>query len=108
MITKHNAIVIAVSVMIAAAIPFIYKAPGQKEIINYKTFHSDSGWGYNIVLNGKLIIHQEYIPAIAEKKGFSKEIEAGETAQLVISKLKNNKSPTLSKTEVEQICGGNN
>ena len=103
--TKHSIIVIILSIAIAAAIPFLYKHNERK--ISYQTFHRGSGWGYNIVVNGKLSIHQEYIPAIAEKKEFSTEIQAKETAQLVVYKLKNNKSPTLTKTEVEQICGVN-
>ena len=104
MTTKHNRIVIAVSILIAAAIPFLYKAGVKGNEINYKTFHQNAGWGYDIVVNGKTRIHQEYIPAIAQKKEFVTETEAEKAAQLVIYKLKNNKLPTLSLAEVEQIC----
>ena len=104
--TKHSIIVIILSIAIAAAIPFLCKHNEERKI-SYQTFHRRSGWGYNIVVDGKLSIHQEYIPAIAEKKEFSTETQAKETAQLVVYKLKNNKSPTLTKTEVEQICGVN-
>jgi len=104
MTTKHNIIVITICVIIAVAIPFLYKThEGNK--INYKTFRADSGWGYDVVVNGKLLIHQQYIPVVAEKKEFSTEQQAEEAAQLVVSKLKNNKLPTLSKAEVQQICG---
>jgi len=105
--TKHNIIVIAVSTLMAISVPFIYR-PVKKERINYKTFHSGPGWGYDIIMNGKLVIHQEWIPAIAEKKEFLNETQAKQTANLVILKLKNNKTPTLSKAEVDQICGTNN
>src|ERR1700746_4082726 len=104
--TKHNIIVIAAAASIAAAIPFILNRKSE-QAISYKVFHSGTGWGYDIAMNGKLIIHQECIPAINEKKQFLSEAQARETAQLVISKLKNNKFPTLSKTEVEQICAIN-
>lgn len=106
MITRHNIIVIAVCVVIAAAIPFLYKSHHGYNI-NYKTFRADSGWGYDIVLNGKLLIHQQYIPVVAEKKEFPTEEQAKEAARLVTDKLKNNKLPTLSKAEVQQICGVN-
>jgi hypothetical protein len=106
MTTKPNIIVITICVIIAAAIPFLYRShPGNK--INYKTFRADSGWGYDVVVNGKLLIHQQYIPVVAQKKEFPTEQQAEEAAQLVVSKLKNNKLPTLSKAEVQQICGVN-
>jgi len=107
MITKHNIIVVALSVLTAASIPFVYKSNDHKKI-NYKTFHLGSGWGYDIIMNGKSVIHQECIPAMAGEKKFPTETQAKQTAELVILKLKNNKVPTLSKTEVEQICADNN
>ena len=101
--TKHNIVVITIAVVIAVAIPFIYRR-GKSENVDYKTFHTKGGWGYDIVVNGKTFIHQQYIPAISEEKEFETEVQAKETAQLVIYKLKNNKLPTLSKVEVERIC----
>jgi len=103
MTIKQNILVLTSSLVIAGLIPFIYKKHKEESIVS-KTFHSGSGWGYDILMNGKLIIHQVWIPAVSEKKEFSTEAEAKETAALVISKLKNNKFPTLSKDEVEQIC----
>jgi hypothetical protein len=98
-----------VCVIIAAIIPFVYKPKAEnKSNIDYKTFHSGPGWGYDIVMNGKLIIHQEYIPAIAQKKEFATEKQAIKTAELVVARLRNNKLPTVSKTEVEKICQDNN
>jgi len=109
-VAKHNIIVIAISLAIAAAIPLVYLYRGrhQEEKISYKTFRLNSGWGYDIVENGKMIIHQVYIPAIPEKREFSTEGQAKQTAKLVVAKLRNNQFPTLSKTEVEQICSENN
>ena len=105
-ITKHNLIVIAVSILIAAAIPLLYDSAKGNDI-SYKTFHKDAGWGYDIIVNGKLFIHQESIPAIPQKKEFPTETEAREVAQLVMRKLKNNKLPTVSCAEINQICTPN-
>ena len=62
--TKHNLIVITVSVVIAASIPFFYMNDKRKKM-DYKTFHTTAGWGYDILINKKIFIHQEYIPVIA-------------------------------------------
>jgi hypothetical protein len=105
-ITKHNIAVIAASLVIAAAIPVFYNSRKQVEEIRYQIFQEGAGWGYDIIQNDHLIIHQQYIPAIDQKKEFSSEIQARETATLVIAKLRGSKFPTLSKAEVEQICSG--
>jgi Domain of unknown function (DUF4907) len=102
-ITKHGLGVITVSVAIAASIPLFF-IHGERKKIDFKTFHTATGWGYDILVDKKLFIHQEYIPVIAEKKGFSTEALAGKTAKMVIVRLKNNKLPTLTCSELNQIC----
>jgi Domain of unknown function (DUF4907) len=102
-ITKHNIIVITASVVIAASIPFLYITEKRKKI-DYKTFHTTAGWGYDILINKKIFIHQEYIPVIVEKKGFATEATVIKMAHAVIEKLKNNKLPTLTRPELDQIC----
>jgi serine protease inhibitor ecotin len=103
MITRHGLIVLIASVSIAATIPFLYTWKPTKKI-DYKTFHTTNGWGYDILINKKLVIHQQYIPAIPEKKGFDTEEFAKRAAGSVVDKLKNNKLPTLSYAEINQIC----
>ncbi|HEV8283961.1 MAG TPA: DUF4907 domain-containing protein [Chitinophagaceae bacterium] len=102
-ITKHDVIVITIAVAIAAAIPFCFLKDERKRI-DYRTFHTAMGWGYDILVKKKIFIHQENVPAIAEKKGFDTEESAKKTANLIIDKLKNNKPPTLTHEELVQIC----
>jgi len=103
MITKHNLAVLLVSLTVAAAIPFFYLVKHHNKI-DYKTFHTSEGWGYDIFVSEKLVIHQQYVPAKAQKKGFSLEALAKKAAESVVDKLKNNKLPTLSSAEISQIC----
>jgi len=103
MITKHGLVVLIASATIAAAIPFLYTSKPPKTI-EYKILHSKEGWGYDILINKKLAIHQETIPAIPEKKGFDTQEFAKRAAESVVDKLKNNKLPTLSYAEINQIC----
>ena len=63
------------------------------DTITVETFKGDSGWGYNIFVNGKLYIHQPNIPAVNGNNGFSKEEYAVKIAQLVIEKIKNHIFP---------------
>jgi len=88
----------------AAAIPFFYKKWETRKI-DYKTFHTSLGWGYDIWVDKNLFIHQENIPVFRGKKGFFTKEEAEKTARVVIDKLRNNKLPTLTNSELAQICG---
>ena len=64
-------------------------------------FESEGGWGYDILYNNKTIIHQPFIPAIDGQKPFSTKLAAEKTSRLVIKKLRNRKSPTLTIGELK-------
>jgi Domain of unknown function (DUF4907) len=102
MIIKHSTVVIFVSAMIAAAIPFFFHEHAQKDV-SYKIFKKDSGWGYDISVNGKLFIHQENIPSLAGKRSFTEESHAENTAMLIINKIKRGQLPVVTKFEIQQI-----
>jgi len=73
----------------------------------YKTelFRSGEGWGYDILKNEKVYIHQPFIPAIEGQVPFSDKRSARKTGKLVISKLMRQKSPTVTKEELNEILG---
>jgi len=65
---------------------------------------ADTGWGYNIFINGKLYIHQPHIPAISGNKTFKNQEAANKTAELVIKKIKNNlMPPSVSIHELDSL-----
>jgi hypothetical protein len=98
--TKHNTIVLSAAIIISVAIFIIY-GRRQQQHINYELFHTQKGWGYNILVNDSLFIHQEDIPALAVAKGFENEQQAKKTALLVIKKLKQKQLPTLLSSEID-------
>lgn len=53
----------------------------------------EGNWGYDIYIYGKLYVHQPYIPAVNENRGFEKEEHAVRTAQLAVDKIRNNVLP---------------
>lgn len=72
----------------------------KREVLKTETFKTNSGWGYSISYKEKTIIKQSIIPVISDKKSFSTEEDALKTADLVVSKLKQNLSPTVTKNEL--------
>lgn len=65
-----------------------------------KTFRVDKGWAYSIFINDKEYVRQLFIPVIGGKVPFGSESQAQKTGWYVVSKLKNNASPSLSKEEL--------
>ena len=64
---------------------------------------SEQGWGYNILCDDKLIIHQPYMPAIRGQVAFRDKYLASKTGSLVIKKLQNNQSPGITIDELNSI-----
>ncbi len=61
------------------------------------------GFGYDIEMNGKLLVHQPNVPIIAGHRGFATEQEAKNIAALVVLKIKNNEMPpTLTSVELAE------
>ncbi len=62
------------------------------------------GFGYNILVDGALFIHQASIPAIPGNSGFSSKEKAENVAHLVIHKLQHNiMPPSVSKKELDSL-----
>ncbi len=62
------------------------------------------GYGYNILVDGSLFIHQNSIPSLPGNTAFSSQEKAELVANLVIHKLKNNiMPPSVSKQELDSL-----
>jgi len=70
---------------------------------NVELFRSGQGWGYDIMKNNKIYIHQPYMPAIEGEVPFSNRQSAKRTGILVVRKIRNHKSPSITKEELQSI-----
>lgn len=86
---------------------FIYrKVITPAENIQLKTFKTNTGWGYDIVKDDKLYIHQEIIPAIEGFKSFITKEEAEKVGKLVLQKIKNKEGgglPQITREEIDSL-----
>ena len=71
-----------------------------KDTLSLESIKTETGWGYVIKNNEQIIIRQSIIPVIANKKSFKNEQEALKVGNLVLQKLKNNNSPTITKKDL--------
>lgn len=105
---KHTSIVLLSALLISACIlTYAVSRHNQQRDFRYSTvvFSGLNGWGYDILVNDSIYIHQESIPGIGQAKGFPEKEQAQLAANLVLKKLKNKEElPTLSRFELEEIC----
>ena len=107
--TKRLYIILSVSLLVVLLIT-VYLSQSKKKNTNNDmlqvesaTFKVADGWGYNILVDHKIFIHQEAVPAIGGNKTFLKKEDAEKTAALIVQKISNKKVPSVSKDELDSM-----
>src|SRR5688572_29812391 len=100
---KHNTLVITGAVIVSALIWAISLNINKRQWISYRTFEAANGWGYEILVNEQIIIHQDRVPAIGNRKGFANAAQATAAAGMVIKKMQHGKPPSLTATDLQTI-----
>ena len=85
---------------------FVYICSGEKGSPDgrqpeLQTFQLEDGWGYQIVMNKKVLIYQPSIPAIDTLRSFPDEASARKIGSLVLERLKNNKDFSITIGDIE-------
>jgi hypothetical protein len=62
-------------------------------LLDLRPIKTQYGWGYDITTNGKLYIHQEFMPAVSGKRSFASKEQAMLVGNRVISKIKMKENP---------------
>ncbi|KFF06798.1 DUF4907 domain-containing protein [Flavobacterium reichenbachii] len=78
----------------------MFASCARKQALKAETFKTQSGWGYTIAYKNKILIKQSIIPVINDNKSFSTEDDALKVADLVVNKLNQNISPTVTKKDL--------
>jgi len=72
--------------------------------ITEQSFQSEFGWGYDILVNDTILIHQDVIPGAPGNNGFKTEAQALSVGKLVIEKIKKKKGiPTINPLELDSL-----
>jgi hypothetical protein len=74
------------------------------QIFLVDSLNPKSGFGYNILVDGSIFIHQATIPSLPGNKAFDSKEKAELVANLVSHKLKNNiMPPSVTKAELDSL-----
>lgn len=85
--------------------------PYANSTIEIKTFSNNAiagssirGFGYDVMIDGKLYVHQPHVPAVAGNNGFVTPEAAKKAGELVAYKIKNNiMPPSVTVNELDSI-----
>ncbi len=79
------------------------QASNEKEV-TIQVLENEKGWGYEIKVNGELMINQPTIPVVEGTKGFDTRQDAIKAAELMKSKIKQGiMPPTITKQELDSL-----
>ncbi len=100
-------LIIAVAMLITASAVMLSKKNRSNTDPNMvpvalHTFKMTDGWGYEVLVDKKIFIHQDCIPAISLYKRFRTESEALSIGNLLIDKIRKGKKPTISLAEINE------
>jgi len=105
--TKKNFIPVGILFIALLIIGFSIKSNKKNDDKMLKVesvpIQTSAGWGYNILVDHKIYIHQEFIPAIEGKKAFSSKEDAMKTSEAAINKLIKGKPPFITKRELDSL-----
>jgi len=92
---------IALAVLALLTIYQVYKSRSDYQL---QVIRTSAGWGYDVLSQGRVILHQPTIPGAAGDRGFANENQARQVGERVISKLKKGEGlPTITPDELRDM-----
>lgn len=73
------------------------------DIYSVETFTSGNGWGYQIYMNGQLIIYQPNIPCVIGDEPFPDAESAIAVARIVVDNIKKTGDPSITIEDIHGI-----
>ncbi|MBS1600718.1 MAG: DUF4907 domain-containing protein [Bacteroidetes bacterium] len=101
---SHRVIAFVFVAALSVIVYFTFRnSKEDKVFVEPKAIQTSTGWGYDIMVDGKPYIHQEFIPAVAERHGFKTKDDALLVARRVIEKISTNQLPTITLEDLKEL-----
>ena len=101
-IRKNRWLIIASALMLVCASGILlyknYHTTGSNDMLPVvlRSIRVNQGWGYEVLIDNKVYIHQDCIPAIPSFKAFHSERDALLVGNMVVDKIKHGHKPTIT------------
>jgi len=102
---KKHLLLIAVALLAFLMLMLVFRQvpllQGNRDGITTETFTVEGGWGYQVIVNGKVYIHQPFVPG-NNRAPFPSEKSARKASRLVENKIRTGLAPNLTREELEK------
>jgi len=97
-------IVVFIVIQNKKSVSEVVENPYANSDITVQTLEGENGWGYDILIDGEMYVHQPTIPALPGTSNFNSEQDARAVAELMIKKIRENiLPPGVTAEEVNEI-----
>lgn len=105
MIKKYILVLVAAAGMLVSASAIVFAKNNQQAgndllPVDMRAVKMNDGWGYEVLVDKKVFIHQDCIPAIPSFRKFSSQEQALAIGSRVVEKLKKGHKPSISLQEI--------
>lgn len=95
--------ILIISLLLSGTVLLSYVEGKQAPFLIKKIIKVHNGYGYQIFKKDRLLIQQEFIPAIKSALPFQSANDAKKVANLVIQKLSSGESPVITRGELDTM-----
>jgi hypothetical protein len=99
----YGLIIVAAGALLYAG--YQKRASWKKEhvLVQLRPIQTPKGWGYDILTDGRIFLHQTFIPAVPGDTGFRTKEDALAVGQKVYDRLMAGKTPMVTEKEVRDM-----
>ncbi|HEX9509353.1 MAG TPA: DUF4907 domain-containing protein [Puia sp.] len=72
-------------------------------LVELRSIQTPKGWGYDILADGKVFIHQPMIPAISGQYSFRTKEEALAVGQKIVDRIMQGQMPVVTAKEMQDM-----
>ena len=101
----YGLIVIVAGVLVYFGYQARTKWKKEHVLVELRPIQTPQGWGYDILANGKVFIHQPTVPAIQGQHTFRTKEGALAVGQKVVDRIMQGQMPMVTTEEVQHLAG---
>ncbi|HLX90700.1 MAG TPA: DUF4907 domain-containing protein [Puia sp.] len=82
---------------------YLYKRHSDYIYVQVRATQNASGWGYEILTDGKVYIRQDFVPAIPGRHAFPSREKALRVGKAVLDKIEHKQMPVMTLDELKKM-----
>jgi hypothetical protein len=96
-------LILAIGIILSGGYYLRNKKDKEYVFVELHTFHSPLGWGYDILADKKVFIHQDIIPVLPVRKGFRTEQDALTIGRKVLDRINKKQLFDVTRQDLKEV-----